>query len=45
MQPTDEIYILYGILFLFVFLGLLFNVVKRLGSLKNFPRSKDKKNE
>ena len=45
MQPTDEIYILYGILFLFVFLGLLFNVVKRLGSSKNFPRSKDKKNK
>ena len=45
MQPTDETYILYGILFVFVFLGLLFNVAKRLGSSKNFPRSKDKKNK
>ena len=31
--------------FVFVFLGLLFNVAKRLGSSKNFPRSKDKKNK
>ena len=38
-------YILYGILFLFLFLGLLFNVVKRLGSSKNFPPPKDKKEE
>ena len=45
MQPSDESYILYGILFLFLFLGLLFNVVKRLGSSKNFPPAKDKKEE
>jgi hypothetical protein len=44
MQPTDETYIVYGILFLFICLGLIFNVAKRLGSSKNFPPSKDKKN-
>ena len=44
MQPSDETYILYGALFIFVMLGLLFNVVKRLGSSKNFPPNKDKKN-
>lgn len=43
MQPADETYILYGILFVFVLLGLLFNVAKRLGSSKNFPSPRDKK--
>ena len=45
MQPEDETYILYGIFFVFVFLGLLFNVAKRLGSSKNFSPPKDKKKE
>ena len=45
MQPNDETYILYGILFLFLFLGLLFNFSKILGSSKNFPPPKDKKDE
>jgi hypothetical protein len=44
MQPTDETYIVYGVLFLFICLVLLFNVVKLLGSSKKFPPSKDKKN-
>ena len=43
MQPADENYILYGALFVFLFLGLLFNVAKRLGSSKNFPPPKNKK--
>jgi len=43
MQPADETYILYGNLFVFVLLGLLFNVAKRLGSSKNFPPHKKKK--
>jgi len=43
MQPADETYILYGALFVFLFLGLLFNVAKRLGSSKNFPPPKNKK--
>jgi hypothetical protein len=45
MQPADETYILYEALFVFLFLGLLFNVAKRLGSSKNFPPPKDKENE
>ena len=45
MQPSDETYILYGVLFVFLFLGLLFNVAKHLGSSKNFPPSKDKKDD
>jgi hypothetical protein len=45
MQPADETYILYGALFVFLFLGLLFNIAKRLGSSKNFPPSKNKKNK
>jgi hypothetical protein len=45
MQPADETYILYGALFVFLFLWLLFNVAKRLGSSKNFPSSKNKKNK
>lgn len=45
MQPADETYILYGIFFVFVLLGLLFNIAKRLGSSKNFPPPRDKKNE
>ena len=44
MQPADETYILYGALFVFLFLGLLFNVAKRLGSSKNFPPPKNKEN-
>jgi hypothetical protein len=36
MQPADETYILYGALFVFLLLGLLFNVAIRLGSLKKF---------
>lgn len=43
MQPGDETYILYGILFVFVLLGLLFNVSKRLGSSRNIPSPRDKK--
>ena len=45
MQPTDESYILYGALFLVIFLGLLFNFSKILGSSKNFPPPEDKKDE
>ena len=45
MQPADETYILYGILFVFVLLGLLLNIAKRLGSSKNFPNQRNKKNE
>ena len=44
MQPADETYILYGVLFVFLLLGMLLNVGKRLGSSKNFPPPKDKKN-
>ena len=33
-----------GALFVFLFLGLLLNVAKRLGSLNNFPSPKNKKN-
>jgi len=45
MQPSDGTYILYGALFLFIFVGLLFNFSKLLGSSKNFPPPKDKKEE
>ena len=45
MQPGDEAYILYGALFLVIFVGLLFNFSKFLGSSKNFPPPKDKKEE
>ena len=45
MQPPDETYILYGILFVFILLMLLFNIAKRLGSSKNFPSHRDKDNE
>jgi hypothetical protein len=45
MQPADETYILYGALFVFLALGLLFNIAKRLGSSKNFPPPKNKKNK
>ena len=45
MQLTDENYMLYGLLFVCFLLGLLFNVAKRLGSSKNFPSSKDKKDK
>jgi len=45
MQPGDETYILYGAFFLVLFVGLLFNFSKFLGSSKNFPPPKDKKDE
>jgi hypothetical protein len=45
MQPSDETYILYGVLFVFLLLGLLFNVAKRLGSSKNSPPDKNNKHE
>jgi hypothetical protein len=45
MQPSNETYILYGAFFVFVFLVLLFNVAKRLGSSKNFPKPGNKKDE
>ena len=41
MQPLSENYIFYGIFFVFVLLGLLFTVAKRLGSSKNFPTPKE----
>ena len=45
MQPSDGTYILYGALFLVIFVGLLFNFSKFLGSSKNFPPPKDKTGE
>ena len=45
MQPSAGTYILYGALFLVIFVGLLFNFSKFLGSSKNFPPPKDKKEE
>ena len=42
MQPTNQTYILYEVLFFFLLLGLLFNVSKRLGSSKNFQHVKKK---
>jgi hypothetical protein len=42
MQPTNETYILYTVLFSFLLLRLLFNVVKHLGSSKNFKHVKKK---
>jgi len=45
MQPSDGTYILYGALFFVIFVGLLFNFSKFLGSSKNFPPPKDKKEE
>ena len=41
---VTEIYILYGALFVVIFLGLLFSLAKGLGDSKNFPRPKEKKN-
>ena len=40
MQPNDETYILYGILFLFLFLGLLFIFQKSSVPLKTSRRLK-----
>ena len=37
MQLSSETYMLYGVFFVLVLLGLLFTLVKRLGSSKNFP--------
>ncbi len=45
MQPSDGTYILYGILFVCLLLGMLLNVGKRLGSSKNFPPPGNKKND
>lgn len=45
MQPNGETYMLYGLLFVCFLLGLLFNVARRLGSSKNFPPKKDKKDK
>ena len=39
-----EIYILYGALFVVIFLGLLFSLAKGLGDSKNFSKPKEKKN-
>ena len=41
MQPGDETYILYGILFVSLLLGLLFNVAKYLGFAKIFLSPKE----
>ena len=41
MEPESSTYMLYGIFFIFIFLGLLFTVAKRLGSSKNFPTPKE----
>ncbi len=48
MQLTSETYIIYGVFFVLILLGILFTIVKRLGSSKNFPapnesREKEKK--
>jgi len=50
MEPEFSTYMLYGIFSIFIFLGLLFTVAKRLGSSKNFPtpkenREREEKNE
>ena len=46
MQLTSETYIIYGVFFVLILLGILFTIVKRLGSSKNFPTSKeDRKRE
>jgi hypothetical protein len=37
MQLTSETYIIYGVFFVLILLGVLFTIVKRLGSSKNFP--------
>ncbi len=48
MQLNSETYMVYGVIFVLILLGLLFTLVKRLGSSKNFPtpnesREKEKK--
>jgi len=48
MELTSETYMLYGVLLVLILLGVLFTIVKRLGSSKNFPapnesREKEKK--
>ena len=50
MEPESSTYMLYGIFFIFILLGLLFTVAKRLGSSKSFPtpkenREREEKNE
>ena len=42
---VTEIYILYGALFVVIFLGLLFSLAKGLGGSKNFPKPKEKKDD
>ena len=44
ITSVTEIYILYGALFVVIFLGLLFSLAKGLGGSKNFPKPKEKKN-
>jgi len=41
MEPEFSTYMLYGIFSIFIFLGLLYTVAKRLGSSKNFPTPKE----
>ena len=41
MELESNTYMLYGIFFIFILLGLLFTVAKRLGSSKNFPTPKE----
>ena len=48
MRLTSETYMLYGVIFVLILLGLLLTLVKRLGSSKSFPtpnesREKEKK--
>ncbi len=48
MRLNSETYMVYGVIFVLILLGLLFTLVKRLGSSKNFPtpnesREKEKK--
>ena len=50
MELESNTYMLYGIFSIFILLGLLFTVAKRLGSSKSFPtpkenREREEKNE
>ena len=42
MQIPVENYILYRILIAFILMKTLFNIAKRLGFFKNFPRPRNK---
>ena len=44
MQPLDKNYMLCEKLFAFNLLGLLFNILKRLGSFQIFLHPRDKRN-